>query len=131
MQPSRNTELRSISDRTALLGKHYLAELIDVPAHRIRTVEDVESAFIDILKRNGATVLGHTSHQFEPEGATVVVLLAESHASLHTWPENAAVCIDIFSCGESLDADRALNEMADYFGAGNKTITMMERKVPE
>ena len=131
MLPLRNSELRFISDNKDLLGKHYLAELTDCPVETIERLETIESAFIGSLKRNGATVLGHTSHQFEPVGATVVVLLAESHASLHTWPENQTVCIDLFTCGDSLDAETALEEIIAHLGAGRQNIKIVERKIPE
>lgn len=112
------------------LGIHYLAEFSSCPDIRIADVADVESLFLDTLDRHGATILGHTSHQFEPAGATIVVLLAESHASLHTWPEHDAVCIDIFTCSDSLDAPRALDELADALGAARKQIRVIERNVP-
>lgn len=112
------------------LGCHYLAEFAGCPADQISRVEHVESGFLDILRRHGASILGHTSHQFEPFGATVVVLLAESHASLHTWPENSAVCIDIFTCGDSLKAESALEELSTWLQADRQSISMVERVVP-
>ena len=54
----------------------------------------------DICRRHGATVLGVLSRKFEPQGVTVLVVLAESHASLHTWPETERAYIDVFTCGD-------------------------------
>lgn len=110
------------------LGMHYLADLTSCPAENIATVEAIEQPFVDVLKKHGATILGVRSHQFEPEGATVVVLLAESHASLHTWPENNAACIDIFTCGPTLDADGALLELADILHAERTHLRVIERR---
>jgi S-adenosylmethionine decarboxylase proenzyme len=110
------------------LGMHYLADLTGCPAENIATVEAIEQSFVDTLKKHGATVLGVRSHQFEPEGATVVVLLAESHASLHTWPESNAACVDIFTCGPTLDADGALLQLADILHAGRTHLRVIERR---
>ena len=110
------------------LGMHYLADLTGCPADKIATVEAIESSFAEILEEHGATVLGVRSHQFEPEGATIVVLLAESHASVHTWPENNTACIDIFTCGPGLDADAAMLALADALLADRTHLRVIERR---
>lgn len=110
---------------------HYLADLTGCPSDRVATVEAVESVFLRVLEKHGATILGVNSHQFEPQGATVVVLLAESHASLHSWPENNAACVDIFTCGPSLDADGALLELADHLRAERTHLRVIERRSGE
>lgn len=110
------------------LGMHYLADLTGCPEDKIGTVEAMESAFVRVLEKHGANILGVNTHQFEPQGATIVVLLAESHASLHSWPENNAVCVDIFTCGPSLDADGALIELADFLHAERTHLRVMERR---
>lgn len=111
-----------------LLGMHYLADFIGCPVEKIATVAAIEGPFRDILARHGATVLGHQSHQFQPEGATVVVLLAESHASIHTWPEKGAACVDFFTCSSALQAEEALEELANCLGARTHRIRVVRRE---
>jgi S-adenosylmethionine decarboxylase proenzyme len=65
---------------------------------------DDEDGLVEMLRRAadscGATLLGVQSHKFEPQGVTAVVMLAESHMSLHSWPERGEVAIDIYTCGD-------------------------------
>lgn len=78
--------------------------------HVIADVSDLDAALLDDLGRcreivdsacsaGGATVLDLVSHHFTPQGVTVLALLAESHASLHTWPEVGCAFVDVFTCG--------------------------------
>ena len=85
-------------------------ELLDQPA-RLRDL------LIDAAQRIGATVVGDTFHHFSPHGVTGVVLLAESHLAIHTWPERAYAAVDLFTCGD-LDPDPGIDALAEHFGAG-------------
>ena len=58
----------------------------------------------------GATVLNHQSHKFYPQGVTAVVMLAESHISIHTWPERGAYALDVYTCG-SMDCACAVERI--------------------
>lgn len=84
----------------------------DQPLRR-HVIADVHGCTIDLndddkllgllsaaCENGGATVLDFTTHRFEPQGATVLVLLAESHASVHTWPEYGMAFVDVFTCGD-------------------------------
>ena len=75
------------------------------------TVAELTSLMAEAATLAGATVLQTMSHVFEPQGLTVVLLLAESHMSLHTWPERDLVAVDIFTCGESMDPQRAIDRL--------------------
>ena len=84
-------------------GHHLLVDLwVDDP-EPLRRVAFWQDLLPEACRSAGATVLGARFHQFEPEGVTGVVLLAESHASLHTWPEAGLATLDVFTCG-ALDA---------------------------
>lgn len=67
-------------------------------------------ALLISCKQGGATVLGELTHSFDPEGVSVVLLLAESHASIHTWPEHGVAELDVYTCGD-IDPDA----IADIF----------------
>lgn len=135
MHRLRSSRLTSISTDPSwpanLLGRHYLAEFADCPAAGISTVASVERLFIDTLASHGGTILGQVTHQFEPFGATIVVMLAESHASLHTWPESNSVCIDMFSCTPALDADTAITDLAQVLKAGRVNRQTLDRSFPQ
>jgi S-adenosylmethionine decarboxylase len=66
---------------------------------------------IDAAERCGATVLSVQSKQFEPQGATVLVLLSESHLSIHTYPEKGFAALDCYTCGETVDPQIAISHM--------------------
>jgi S-adenosylmethionine decarboxylase len=68
----------------------------------------------NIIKQNNATLLSKTIHHFNDNGAfTSLYLLAESHLSIHTWPENNFIAIDVFTCGKS-NTENIVNELKNY-----------------
>lgn len=81
-------------------GKHFLASYLDCDADALGNVEKMQSAMDQAVEASGATILNCTSHRFEPNALTVVYLLSESHASIHTYPEHGACFVDIFTCGD-------------------------------
>jgi len=89
-------------------GLHLLADLQGVAGDKLSDPTDVELLLIASAKAAGATVLSSYFHHFGgSQGVTGVVLLAESHISIHTWPECGFAAVDIFMCGES-QPERAL-----------------------
>lgn len=89
--------------------------------------EEVTAAFTEALTRAGATVVQAISHNFPGTGLTSVLILAESHAVLHTWPETGMVNIDIFSCSPRLKSLSAIASLAEQFGASNTSIQEVQR----
>lgn len=63
--------------------------------------KDLVATMYDVAKTTNMNVLKHVDHQFQPHGATCVLLLQESHFAVHTWPEHKAATCDIFCCGQS------------------------------
>jgi len=88
------------------------------------TPESITAAFVEALKSAGATVVQTMSHNFPGAGQTCVLILAESHAVLHTWPETGTVNIDIFSCSTRLKSLAAITALSRSFGA--TTMSMQE-----
>jgi S-adenosylmethionine decarboxylase len=68
-----------------------------------------------IMGESGFEAVGETFHQFEPQGVTGIILLSESHFSIHTWPEKAMLAADIFSCSGRENALKALELLQSYF----------------
>lgn len=81
------------------VGKHYLVDLRDCDPDIITCVELTRGIVMHAAKACGATILNDHFHQFQPIGVSGVVLIAESHISVHTWPENGFAAMDIFTCG--------------------------------
>lgn len=87
----------------------------------------VTAIFAEALTNAGATVVKAISHNFPGAGLTSVLILAESHAVLHTWPETGTVNIDIFSCSPRLKSLSAIAVLGDAFGASSTSIEEIQR----
>lgn len=90
------------------------------------TAEDIVATFTLALQNAGATVVQASSHAFPGAGLTSVLILAESHAVIHTWPETGTVNIDIFSCSTRLKSLQAVDILRRFLGAQ----TMMVKEIP-
>jgi len=95
-------------------------------AEPLRRVASWEALLPDACREAGATVLGARFHQFQPEGVTGIVLLAESHASLHTWPEAGLVTLDVFTCG-ALDAHAIVDRIRTALAPVRERVTAVAR----
>ncbi|MDQ7038544.1 MAG: adenosylmethionine decarboxylase [Aquificota bacterium] len=90
------------------LGLHILADLYGVEADRIDRVEDIRDLLETAVRVADLTKISSHYYQFQPHGATGVVLLAESHISIHTWPEHRLATVDVYTCGDPEKAHRAM-----------------------
>lgn len=91
------------------------------------TPQKVTEAFVEALKNAGATVVQSMSHNFPGAGLTCVLILAESHAVLHTWPETGTVNIDIFSCSTRLKSLAAIAALGEAFAAASVSVQEIAR----
>lgn len=82
----------------------------------------IGDAFSAALLEAGATIVGEARHAFAGGGLTCVLILQESHAVVHTWPETATVNVDIFSCSSRLKSLAAIDTLAQLFGAGQVSV---------
>ena len=87
----------------------------------------IAATFCAALRRAGATVVEEVSHAFPGTGLTCVLILSESHAVLHTWPETGTVNIDIFSCSTRLKSLEAIDELKRSFGATSVVLQETSR----
>ncbi|AFQ49965.1 adenosylmethionine decarboxylase [Burkholderia cepacia] len=100
----------------ATLGSHVLADLGGIDAALLRDAARLETILTDAAQRAGARVIGAHFHHFGGEhGVTGVVLLAESHITIHTWPEHGFAAVDAFMCGAACAAD-AVDAIAAALG---------------
>ena len=94
------------------MGHLILVSLYGISFGLLDDIAGIREAFEKAVEACGATVLNRFSHQFHPQGVTVVYALAESHLSVHTFPEEGSCAIDVYTCGSmnSMDGMRVLIE---------------------
>ncbi|MEN9975212.1 MAG: Polyamine aminopropyltransferase [Verrucomicrobiota bacterium] len=80
-------------------GRHVLAELTGCPATVLNDVAGLETGFRHCAQQGGATLISSHFHHFTPQGVSGVVVIAESHLTVHTWPEHGYAAVDVFTCG--------------------------------
>ena len=105
--------LGSVQAVGAFTGQHVLAEMEGIDADLLNDEAWLRDILTTVLDQAGATVLDVTSKRFEPQGVTVLALLSESHASLHTYPEIGAVFVDVFTCGHRAKPEFAVQLLAE------------------
>ncbi len=84
-------------------GKHILAEYFECECTYLDSETAIRDLMLEAALRSGATVVGSIFHHFSPQGVTGVVVVAESHLAIHTWPEFRYVSADLFTCGSRVD----------------------------
>ncbi|MFC1670830.1 adenosylmethionine decarboxylase [Spirochaetota bacterium] len=82
------------------LGKHYIAEFYGCNRTSIDDIDRIENILLKAVEISNATMIKPFFHKFSPQGVTGVILIAESHLSIHTWPERGYAAVDLFSCGD-------------------------------
>jgi S-adenosylmethionine decarboxylase len=92
-----------------------------------RTPVEVTAIFCAALRHAGATIVQELAHSFPGAGLTCVLILSESHAVLHTWPETGTVNVDIFSCTSRLESLDAIAELSRSFGAQHVDMQEIQR----
>jgi S-adenosylmethionine decarboxylase len=95
-------------------GKHLLASYSDCDRERLNDVDGLLQAFRMATLAAGATILKESSHNFAPCGLTAMLLLSESHASIHTYPEHGACFVDLFTCGSDWRGEAFDQIMQEY-----------------
>ena len=105
----------------------FSADLMGCDALPVLTGDEVADLFTGALDRAGATIVEAVSHAFPATGLTCVLILRESHAVLHTWPETGTIHIDIISCTARLRSVQAINELGRSFGARHLSIQEIAR----
>jgi S-adenosylmethionine decarboxylase proenzyme len=99
------------------LGRHLLVELYDCDPDKLNDPKGVEQAMREAASLSGATIVQSVFHMFSPYGVSGVVVVAESHLAVHTWPEYGFAAVDYFSCGP-IDCEAAVWHLKDQLGAG-------------
>ncbi len=107
-------------------GRHLLVELFGCDETILNDIPSIESVMRDAVKASGATEVGCVFHKFTPVGASGVIVLSESHISIHTWPEQGFAALDFFTCGDC-DPHRGLDVLLDGFKGTHYEFMYVER----
>jgi len=105
------------------LGRQLTIEYYECAANVLLDKDLVEKALLQAAKNSGATIISSSFHGFTPQGVSGVVVIAESHFTVHAWPEHDYAAVDIFTCGDSIDLEVAINSMRDSFESKNVVIS--------
>ncbi len=98
---------------TKALGRHVIADLWGVDANLLDDKLRLREICVEAARRSRSTIKGIMFYEFEPHGVTGVLLLAESHLSIHTWPEHGYAAVDVYTCGSDPDPWRAFEYIVD------------------
>jgi S-adenosylmethionine decarboxylase len=105
------------------LGRQVTIEYYECGATAFLDADRVENALLKAAKDSGATIISSSFHQFEPQGVSGVVVIAESHFTIHAWPEHDYAAVDIFTCGDDINLEAAIASMKDSFASENVVIS--------
>ena len=105
----------------------FSVDLRECEALAMLETADIITAFVAALEHAGASVVQTVSHAFPGAGLTSVLILAESHAVIHTWPETGTVNIDIFSCSTRLKSLQAVDELSRFLGSRQVAVQEIPR----
>lgn len=96
------------------IASHWLVDCYGCRSDRLRDAATLERVLMAAADRGNLSVLRSQRHQFHPQGATVLLLLSESHLSLHTWPERHYAALDLFTCGDRANPAAACQTVLDF-----------------
>ena len=128
----KNQILSSLCDDQKLShkSKHLLLELYRCDCEKLNDESFLRCILNRASKLANATVLNLISNKFEPQGVTAIALLAESHISIHTWPESNYSAVDIFTCGRNMLPELASQYLIEALQAEEYSMRIIERNPP-
>lgn len=110
------------------LGMHYLAEFFNCDKLKINDASFIEKLMIEATNLSGAHIIKPFFHQFSPQGISGVIVIAESHIAIHTWPEHCYAAVDLFSCA-NFDYKTALNHIRKKIDAQYHYVAQVKRGI--
>ena len=130
--PKKNQTLSSFCNHEKLNhhSTHFLLELYRCDYEKLNDESFLRCTLNRAAKLAKATVLNLISNKFEPQGVTAIALLAESHISIHTWPESNYSAVDIFTCGRNMLPELASQYLIEALNAEEHSLRVIERNPP-
>ncbi|MEB1807753.1 MAG: adenosylmethionine decarboxylase [Bacillaceae bacterium] len=108
------------------MGRHVIAELWGCNVEKLNDINFIERVFVDAALESGAEVREVAFHKFAPHGVSGVVIISESHLTIHSFPEHGYASIDVYTCGDRIDP----NVASDYISKALQATTSEILEVP-
>ncbi|RLI35465.1 adenosylmethionine decarboxylase [Candidatus Bathyarchaeota archaeon] len=121
------TLVGEVGMETRYLGKHLIAEFYGCSRDKIDNPEFLREILENSILKAGGHIVGRLFHRFNPQGVTGIVAISESHVSVHTWPENGYMALDIFTCGSEMDPWVAYREIFEKIKPGKVKVIEINR----
>jgi len=113
------------------LGRHLLLELKICNEEALDDLGFLKNCLNEAAIQSGATVVGESFYHFSPCGVSGVVNIAESHIAIHTWPEYRYAAVDVFTCGNDVDPEKAARWIIEKLEAKNHSLIELRRGIME
>ena len=104
-------------------------ELRDCNPAVLQSLDKVRSALVSAAEAASATIVDVSFHEFSPFGISGMVIIAESHLSIHTWPEYGYAAVDIFTCGDLIEPAKAASYLIEKFECKSPSVVEMKRGI--
>lgn len=111
------------------LGNHIVSDLLDCDLNILNDIVLLRKTMIEATIYGNATIINELFHMFEPYGISGILILAESHFSVHTWPEYNIASIDIYTCGNSADITAIYDYMKKVLNPKKENIKIFTREI--
>lgn len=108
------------------MGRHVIAELWGCNEEKLNDMKLIEETFVNAALKAGAEIREVAFHKFAPQGVSGVVIISESHLTIHSFPEHGYASIDVYTCGDRIDP----NVAADYIAEALEATTRENIEVP-
>lgn len=109
------------------MGRHIITELWECNPDKLNDIDYIERLFVDAALRSGAEVREVAFHKFAPHGVSGVVIISESHLTIHSFPEHGYASVDVFTCGDRIDPATASQYIAEGLDAKVREDVKLDR----
>jgi len=110
-------------------GVHFISEFSGCPSSLLSDLDFIRQALIRASEKANLTIFTVSLHRFYPQGVSGVVVISESHLSIHTWPEVGYAAIDVYSCGEDTHPEKAIEYLIEVLKPQRVFTTCLERGI--
>ena len=130
--PKKNQTFKALNNDNKLVNKsrHFLLELYRCDYEKLNDESFLRCTLSNAAKLANATILNLISNKFEPQGVTAIALLAESHLSIHTWPEARYSAVDVFTCGQNMKPEISCKYLIQALMAEEHLLRIIDRNPP-
>lgn len=111
------------------LGVHVLLELNECQTDLLMDVESVRERLLEAVRQGGGTIVGDYFQQFDPYGVSGMIVISESHVSIHTWPEFGYAAVDVFTCGKPEVSYRIAERVIHAFDSKKPVMCEFKRGI--